>query len=308
MDISKTRIGLAGLGTMGSPMASHLAKACPLFCLYDIDQARVQTLQAELADINPQILACQSAAELGENCDVLITMLPDATVVAAVLNGTSEHPGAAQTLSTNALVIDMSSSDPFATRQLGESLKPKSITVLDAPVSGGVRKAISGSLAIMLGGDDDAPLAAAESLLQCLGSVYRTGSLGSGHATKALNNYVSAAGLAAASEAALIGSAFGLDPNQMMDVINASTGRNNSTENKMKPFVLNNNFAAAGFSLDLMAKDISTAADLAQNLDLNLPGVEQARELWRQAQQTLSSHADHTEIYQYLALSQFDKK
>lgn len=195
----------------------------------------------------------------------------------------------------------MSSSHPSKTKALGADLAARGFVLLDAPVSGGVRKAAVGTLTIMLGGDDEKAMTNVSPVLQGMGTVVRTRALASGHAAKALNNYVSAAGLAAACEAMLVGKAFGLDPERLIDVINASTGRNNSTENKLKPFVLSGEFAKAGFALDLMAKDVSSAADLAEELGLVLPGLAEARTLWSAASAALGRDADHTEIFRFLS-------
>ena len=137
-------------------------------------------------------------------------------------------------------------------------------------------------------------------VLRAMGAtVIPTGPLGSGHAMKALNNYVSAAGLVAACEALLVGKAFGLTPDTIVDVLNASTGRNNSTDVKLKPFVISGSFAA-GFSLALMAKDLRTAADLAAYLGVNAAGVAAGAALWEDALASLGAAADHTEIFRYL--------
>jgi 3-hydroxyisobutyrate dehydrogenase len=208
------RIGLVGLGTMGAPMARCLAKAGHALALYDIAPELTQALAAELNG-----LPARSPAELGAQCSVVITMLPNAQIVRAAVTG---GDGVAAGLEPGGIIVDMSSSYPLATLALGAELEAAGIALLDAPVSGGVQKAIDGTLAIMLGGHDEAAMAAATPVLEAMGTVYRTGALGSGHATKALNNYVSAAGLAAACEAVIVGKAFGLDPARMIDVINAS--------------------------------------------------------------------------------------
>ena len=162
--------------------------------------------------------------------------------------------------------------------------------MLDAPVSGGVPRAEAGTLSIMVGGDP-AVIAGCRPVLQPMAEhIFETGPLGSGHALKALNNLVSAAGLIAAAEALLIGRRFGLDPNVMIDVLNASTGRNNSTENKFKQFVLSRSFAS-GFSLDLMVKDLTTALDLAHATGTPAPFSAACRELWAAAQAQLESGA-----------------
>jgi 3-hydroxyisobutyrate dehydrogenase len=117
---------------------------------------------------------------------------------------------------------------------------------------------------------------------------------------KALNNYVSAAGLVAAAEAVIVGSHFGLDPLVIVEVLNASTGRNNSTENKLKQQVLSGDFAS-GFAMSLMAKDLHTAAGIARHLGVAAPLAEACEALWAEAGDKLGSGADHTEIFRYLA-------
>ena len=192
----------------------------------------------------------------------------------------------------------MSSSAPMGTRALGEELAQRGVAMVDAPVSGGVAKARDATLAIMAGGLPE-HVERARPVLEKLGAkIIPTGPLGSGHAMKALNNYVSAAGLAAAAEALLVARAFGLDPAVMTDVLNASTGRNNSTENKLKQYVLSGTFSA-GFAMDLMAKDLATALDLAHSLGVPAPLAEECIALWSKASKSLPG-ADHTAIYSFL--------
>jgi 3-hydroxyisobutyrate dehydrogenase len=137
-------------------------------------------------------------------------------------------------------------------------------------------------------------------LFQCMGkTIIHVGGPGAGHAVKALNNYVSAAGLIATVEALLVGQAFGLDPTIMTDVLNTSTGRNNTTENKVVQFMLSVAFDS-GFSLQLMAKDIGTAMDLGESLGLNMRLAQQLLGVWSDAARALEPSADHTEMYRYL--------
>ncbi len=163
-----------------------------------------------------------------------------------------------------------------------------------------MKRALDGSLAIMAGGEAAVIARCRPLLLAMGGSVFPTGKLGSGHAMKALNNYVSAAGLVAAAEALLIGRRFGLDPATMVEVLNNSTGRNNSTEHKVTQFILSESYGS-GFALGLMAKDLTTADDLRRHLGLDLPLSALCRELWQQADAALGAGADHTEIYRFLA-------
>jgi 3-hydroxyisobutyrate dehydrogenase len=228
---------------------------------------------------------------------VLITMLPHGKAVRAALVG--GEPLVAH-LAKGAVIIDMSSSSPVGTRDLAEELAASGIHLLDAPVSGGVKRAIDGSLAIMVGGAAEV-IAKVRPLLDIMGkSIFETGAVGSGHAMKALNNYVSAAGLTAACEALQIGERFGLDPELMTDILNVSTGRNNSTEVKLKPFIIPKNYAS-GFSLGLMAKDLRTADDLARHLGVPAPFSAGVAALWDEALAALGPQADHTAIDEFVS-------
>lgn len=284
-------LAFVGLGQMGQPMTARLLQAGYTVRGHDVTEAARAAFAAKGGN------ACATAAEAAAGAEVLITMLPTSAVVRDALLGAGN---AAAALAPGALVIDMSSSAPLETRQLGEELAARGIALIDAPVSGGVRRAITGELAIMAGGGA-AEIERARPILLAMGkSVFPTGALGSGHAMKALNNYVSAAGLSAACEAVIVGQQFGLDPAVIVDVLNASTGKNNSTEVKMKPFVLSGTFAA-GFSVALMAKDIRTAADLAAQLGQPAPGLAAAADLWDAAAEALGKAEDHTAIYKYLS-------
>lgn len=282
-------IAFIGLGKMGAPMAGNLVRAGYRIQAFD---ASASTLAA-FTQANTGARPCSSAAAGFAGAQAVVTMLPDGKAVRDVLLDE------AAAIPAGAIVIDMSSSSPVDTQATGAALAKRGIDMIDAPVSGGVKRAVDGTLAIMVGGAQE-KVGRCLPLLQVMGSaIFRTGPLGSGHAMKALNNYVSAAGLAAAAEALLIGRRFGLDPALMVDVLNASTGRNNSTENKFRQHILSGSFAS-GFALGLMAKDLRTAADLARHLGLPAPLSESCERLWRDACTALGESADHTELFRYL--------
>jgi 3-hydroxyisobutyrate dehydrogenase len=284
-------VAFLGLGKMGTPMAGHLVAAGYRVRAFD--------LSAEVLDgflrAFPGARRAGSAAEAAAGAAAVVTMLPDGKAVRKALLDS----GAAAAMGRGGLVVEMSSSAPVETQQLGADLAALGVGVVDAPVSGGVKKAVEAMLAIMAGGDA-ALVEQARPLLSRMGAaVYATGPLGSGHAMKALNNYVSAAGLVAACEALLVARRFGLDPALVVDVLNASTGRNNSTEVKAKQFILSETFAS-GFSLALMAKDLRTAAELAEHLGVAAPMSRATADLWTRAQAALGPASDHTEIYRFL--------
>ncbi|MBC7778508.1 MAG: NAD(P)-dependent oxidoreductase [Proteobacteria bacterium] len=293
-------IGFVGLGNMGRPMSSRLAGAGHRLMLFDIDAARASALATEL-----NARRAPTLAELGAASQVVITMLPDGQTVRRVLfgerdDGTQSIAGA---LASGAIVIDMSSSSPVGTRELGARLADRGIALVDAPVSGGVRRAVDGSLAIMVGGDPQV-IECVQPLLAPMGRPMIAGGLGAGHAIKALNNYVSAAGLLAACEAVRAGVRFGLEPNTIVDILNASTGVNNSTQNKLKPFVLSGTYAD-GFGLALMAKDLRTALEVADATGMPTALVETVVRVWNDAEKKLGAQSNpalnHTAIDLYLA-------
>jgi 3-hydroxyisobutyrate dehydrogenase len=192
------------------------------------------------------------------------------------------------------VVIDMSSAEPSATLSLGPELEQRGVALVDAPVSGARPKAIDGTLTIMLGGDDEAAIEKATPIIETMSAnIFRTGGLGTGHAMKALNNYVGGAAFVATCEALIAGTKFGLDPAVMVDIINVSTGRNFSTMMAMPNEVLPRKFAS-GFSLALFTKDIGIAADLADELEIDAPVSRLVHDRMRGALEQLDSVVDHT--------------
>jgi 3-hydroxyisobutyrate dehydrogenase len=283
-------VAFLGLGQMGRPMARLLRNAGYRLQAFDVSPQSRALYEADGgATVGSEAEACRGAA-------LVITMLPNGGIVQDALI----KSGAVKGVASGALVIEMSSSAPMQTRRLGEILGDQGVALIDAPVSGGVARATTGKLAIMVGGAVE-NLERARPLLQCMAqSILRVGPLGAGHAMKALNNYVSAAGLVAACEAVIVGRAFGLDPETIVDTLNASTGRNNSTETKMKPFVLSGSFGS-GFAAALMAKDVATALDLAKSVGIDADGIAATAALWREASGAMKPGADHTAIFEFLS-------
>ncbi len=289
--IAKT-IGFIGLGMMGTPMSTCLAKAGYTLYVADADAARV-------AEVCGQIAASPLTPQTAGDLDVLVTMLPSSTIVEAVLL----QDGWADRLRKGSLVIDMSSSEPTRSRTLAGILGERGLAYLDAPVSGGVKRAESGSLAILVGGDEPV-LDQARPILEAMGqSILHIGPAGSGHAAKALNNFVSACGLMVTVEALHVAKRFGIAPEVMTDVLNASTGRSNTSENKVKQFMLSDSFAS-GFSLRLMDKDLAIAKSLANSVGYTLSFGAQGIDTWHRVAEKAPASADHTEMYRFLAMEE----
>jgi 3-hydroxyisobutyrate dehydrogenase len=279
------RVGFIGIGNMGWPMAANIAKAGHDLTVFDLDPERSARFARE-----HNARAAANLAEVAQN-EVTVTMLPTGQIVRQVLLE-QENGAFAKNLRPGALVIDMSSSEPVGTRELGKALDRNGAVLIDAPVSGAVPRAKTGTLAIMIGGNDKAAIERAKPLLLAMGKqLFETGPLGTGHAMKALNNYIAAAGYTAVAEALLIGERFGLNQETMVDILNASTGRNFTTEVMVKEHVLGGKFAT-GFAVGLMAKDVKIAADLGEAVKLDAPLSRLIRERWAIARDRLGAAGD----------------
>jgi 3-hydroxyisobutyrate dehydrogenase len=280
------RIGFVGIGNMGWPMAANLVKAG-----FDVTVAdAVDGRAAQFArDVGGH--AAGDAAGAARDADAVVTILPTSRHVAEVVG--IVRP----VLARGSLVIEMSSGVPATTRQLAASLAKAGVAMVDCPVSGGVPRAKTGGLAILAGGEA-ADIDRAEPVLTAMGtSIHRCGAIGAGQAMKALNNLVSAGGFLIGIEALLIGQKFGLDPALMVDVLNSSTGMNNSTQKKFKQFVLSRQFDS-GFGLDLMVKDLSIALEVGRDGGIPAPFAALCREMWASAATLLGPGQDHTAVAQ----------
>jgi 3-hydroxyisobutyrate dehydrogenase len=282
------RVLFIGLGVMGLPMARNLAAAgvCDLV-VHDVDPTRAHEVAAR---------AGEPAAEAGQ-ADVLLLMVPSSDVVEQLLLG----DGLLERLRPGSVVLDMSSSRPASTVELARRAAERGVAYVDAPVSGGQAKAVTGELSIMAGGDAE-PVERVRPLLSAMGStIHRTGPAGSGHAVKALNNLLSAIGIAGAAEVLTAGTKFGLDPKVMLDVINSSTGRNQATQVKFEPYVLSGTFDS-GFALSLMVKDLRTALQIADDTGTPTPVARTVVDAAARAlQATPEPGADHTVLARWIA-------
>lgn len=279
-----TRVGWVGLGKMGRPMAGRLADAGFALLVNDRDDAAV----GAFLELHPGVRSA-TLPELARESEIVITMLPNGRIVREVATGPG---GLLEGAPRGQLLLDMSSSAPHETVELAALGADRGVLVADAPVSGGVLRAQDGSLAIMVGGEDEA-FERCRPLLEQLGTrIFRCGPVGSGHALKALNNLLSCIGMLAVGEVLAAGERFGIDPEVMLDTLNASTGKNNATENKVRQFVFSGSHAS-GFGLDLMAKDVDTAVDLAERVGADSPLGRMCRELTGRALEELGP-VDHT--------------
>ena len=288
MSAALKRIAFAGIGNMGWPMAANLVKAGFEVTVCDVAPGRAASFATETG-----AKAAATPAEAANGADCVVIIVPTSKQVGEAVEAMlpSLKPGM--------LVIDMTSGQPGRTREIAAMLEGHDVAMIDCPVSGGVPRAKTGQLAIMVGGPA-AEIDRAEPVLKAMGtSVYRCGDIGAGQAMKALNNLVSAGGYLIGIEALLIGQRFGLDPTTMVDVLNASSGMNNSTQKKFKEYVLSRRFDA-GFGLDLMVKDLSIALEVGRETTTPAPFSALCREMWLAAATTLGPGVDHTAVAKML--------
>jgi 3-hydroxyisobutyrate dehydrogenase len=281
------KVGFIGVGNMGWHMAANLVRGGFAVTAFDL-----RAEQASRWASDHKAASAADLAELGRSVDVVITMLPSGKEVHDVLMRL-DNGALVANLRKGAIVIDMSSADPVGTRKLGAELAERDIGLVDAPVSGLVPKAKEGTLSIMIGGDP-AHVAAVKPVLEKMGSrLLEVGSLGCGHATKCLNNFLGATNFAAAAEALRVGREFGLDPEILFDVINSSTGRSMMSEVMIKEQVLTGRFNT-GFTIGLLAKDVGIAASLAEQIGVDNPIGRLSLGLWSEARDAIGAGQDHT--------------
>ena len=285
---TKPTVGFIGVGNMGWPMAACLARAgFPLL----INDSRREVAQNFVQQIGGS--APDSLRQLAAGSDVIVTILPTSAILRTVLEEGDDN--LLSGMKPGTLLIDMTSGVPSVTQLLARRVAELGGVLIDAPVSGGVPRAKTGQLAIMAGGDP-AAIERAMPVLSAMGSqVLRCGDVGAGQAMKALNNLVSTGGFLIGIEALLIGQRFGLDPGTMVDVLNAATGMNNSTQKKFRQFVLSRSFDA-GFTMGLLDKDVSIAMQVARETATPAPVSALVRELIGAALAMFGPGADHTEM------------
>jgi 3-hydroxyisobutyrate dehydrogenase-like beta-hydroxyacid dehydrogenase len=276
------KIAFIGVGRMGSGMAARLIAAGHELTIYD----PVASASAPLAALGAKI--ANSAADAAASSAVVMVSVP----------GPADARETARTIADSSVVkvfVDLSTSGPAAAQAIAALLAPRGITAIDAPVSGGVKGAAAGKLAIMASGPAPA-MARVRPLLDVLGKVYELGEKpGLGQTVKLANNLMSAASLAIAAEALAMGVKAGVDPAAMLDVLNASSGRNSATQDKIPKHVLNRRFDF-GFANALSFKDVRLCLDEAEALGVPMVVGAAVRQMLSITHQTYGAAADCTDL------------
>lgn len=259
MDIDK-KIGFIGLGIMGKPMSKNLIKAGYKIIVFDINKEVV----TEVVEFGAE--EAYSSKEVAQKSDIVIMMLPNSPEVREVMNGPD---GVLEGAKPGMIIIDMSSIAPLVSKELSERANKKDVKMLDAPVSGGEPKAINGTLAIMVGGPEDTFNEVKDLLLIMGATAVHVGGIGSGNVTKLANQVIVALNIAAMSEAIVLATKAGVDPEKVYNAIKEGLAGSTVLDAKL-PLILRGNFKP-GFKIELHIKDLMNALDTAHEIGVPLP-------------------------------------
>lgn len=277
------KVGFIGLGIMGSPMARNLMRAGYTVVVHNRTPARAEALASEGATVAPD------PRSVAQQSDVIITMLPDTPDVEQVVSGTS---GVLEGIAPGALLIDMSTISPAATRRLADRLREKGASMLDAPVSGADVGAKAGTLSIMVGGEQQ-DFERAMPLFQAMGkSIVHVGRSGAGQVTKAANQVVTALTLAALSEALVLGARGGVEPEKILDALGGGLAASRVMEVKREKLL--SHVFEPGFRVELHHKDLGIALAAGREHGVAMPMTAAVDQLFQALQTKGWGGEDHS--------------
>ena len=281
------KIGLIGLGIMGKPMAKNMLKAGYDLTVSDLNKANVDEVVAAGAK-------AASNKEIGDTCDVVMTMLPSSPHVKSVMLGEN---GVASYMKPGSVFIDMSSINPVASKEIAAALAEKNIEMLDAPVSGGEPKAIDGTLSFMVGGKQEV-FDAHKAILETMGaSVVRCGDVGAGNTTKLANQIIVACNIQALAEALTLAQKAGVDPQLVFEAIKGGLAGSTVMNAKAPMMIAGND--KPGFKIDLHIKDLNNALDCAHSVGAPVPMTAEVQEILQWMHNHEGGQKDHSAIAQY---------
>ena len=281
------KIGFIGLGIMGKPMAKNLLKAGYTLLVNTHKQATMDEMAAVGA-----VLATQQ--EIGEKCDIVMTMLPNSPQVKEVMLGEN---GVAAHMKPGSIFVDMSSINPIASKEIAAELAKHGVDMLDAPVSGGEPKAIDGTLSFMVGGKQEVYDRVEPILLKMGASVVRCGEVGAGNTTKLANQIIVACNIQALAEALTLSQKAGVDPNLVFAAIRGGLAGSTVMDAKAPMMIAGND--TPGFRINLHIKDLNNALDCAHSVGAPLPMTASVQEIMQYLASNGLGACDHSAIAQY---------
>ncbi len=282
------KIGFIGLGIMGKPMAMNLLKAGYALTVYDVRPEAVKDVVAAGAKEG------KSSKDVAGQCDVVITMLPNSPDVQQAVLGKN---GVLEGAKAGLILVDMSSIAPLVAREVAAEAQKKGVEMLDAPVSGGEPKAKDATLSIMVGGRKEV-FERIESILKCMGaSAVLVGDIGSGNITKLANQIIVALNIAAMSEAMVLATKAGVDPEKVFQAIRGGLAGSTVLNAKL-PLALEGNFKP-GFRIGLHIKDLANALDTAHEIGVPVPLTSGVMEIMQALKIDGKAGDDHGGIIQF---------
>ena len=281
------KIGFIGLGIMGKPMAKNLLKAGYEVWVHNRSRAAMDELAA--CGAHPG-----SRQELGQNCDVIITMLPNGPQVQEVMLGAD---AVASYMHAGQIFVDCSSISPVVSKEIAAKLAEKGIEMLDAPVSGGEPKAIDGTLSFMVGGKQAVFDRCRDMLLTMGASAVRCGDVGAGNTTKLANQIIVACNIQAVAEAFTLAQKAGVDPELVFRAIRGGLAGSTVLDAKGPMMLAGND--KPGFKIDLHIKDLNNVLDCAHAVGAPVPMTAEVQEIMQWLHNHEGGQKDHSAIAQY---------
>ena len=281
------KIGFIGLGIMGKAMAVNLAKAGHDLYVMDHHQEHIDAVAAFGGHAS-------NYTEIGEKTEVVITMLPNSPQVKEVMLG---EEGLGAKMHKGQVLIDCSSINPLASREIGAALAKRGIEMLDAPVSGGEPKAIDGTLAFMVGGKQEIFDLCKPILSKMGSSVVLCGDIGAGNVTKLCNQTIVAVNIAALAEAMQMGQMCGVEPQKIFEAIRGGLA-GSTVMNAKAPMMMDQNFQP-GFRIDLHIKDLNNVVDAAKTVDAPIPLTQTVLEMMKILHHDGDGSCDHSALLKY---------
>lgn len=287
------KVGVIGLGNMGAGMALSAARAGMTVSGFDPGSA----FRSKLQDAG--ITLFEDIGAVSAQSDVLVVSLPTSDIVESVVLG---EDGILQHARPGQIILETSTADPASTARIAKALQGSSLRFVDGPVSGGPRAAHGGTMTMLLGGDAD-DIKTLTPLLDALTAKrVHVGPVGAGHAAKLFNNLLCGIHLLAAGEAIRIAEASGLDVEQILQGVNAGSGRSAVTEVNCPSWILNDAFDS-GFTMKLMRKDLRLAADMIAQSGATTPLSAQALRLWADSTEQIADDEDFNRIVDFVPSS-----
>jgi len=282
------KIGFIGLGIMGKPMSKNLLKAGYELVVMDRNQQAVAEVVAAGAK------AVATPKEVAQQTDIIVTMLPNSPHVKEVVLGEN---GVIEGAKKGAIVADMSSIAPLVSREVAKKLAEKGVEMLDAPVSGGEPKAVDGTISVMVGGKQEVFDICYPVLKAMAGSVVRTGDVGAGNITKLANQIIVALNIAAVSEALVLASKAGVEPELVYQAIRGGLAGSTVLDAKA-PMMMDRNFKP-GFRINLHIKDLNNVLETSHEVGVPLPLTSAVMEMMQSLKVDGMDQDDHSSLVRY---------